>query len=71
MARVTGQPLLHAHHLPSAGLCTDQVGHGDGLPAEPPQALEENEDFLKKAHHVLLEVGENCLLVSLCVITCP
>ena len=33
------------------------MGHGEGLPAEPPQTLEENEDFLKKAHHVLLEVG--------------
>ena len=33
------------------------MGHGEGLPAEPPQSLEENEDFLKKAHHVLLEVG--------------
>ena len=33
-----------------------QVGAGAEIPPEAPQNYEENEDFLKKAHHVLLEV---------------
>ncbi len=33
-----------------------QVGFGDGLPDSPPDAFENDEDFLKAAHHVLLEV---------------
>ena len=48
--------------------CYHQLGHGEGLPAQPPQALEENEDFLKKAHHVLLEVGGVCNPLPHCVV---
>ena len=33
-----------------------QVGAGAEIPPEAPHNFEENEDFLKKAHHVLLEV---------------
>ncbi len=33
-----------------------QVGFGSGLPDSPPDAFESDEDFLKAAHHVLLEV---------------
>ena len=34
-----------------------QVGHAGGLPDAVPDDFEANEDFLKKAHHVLLEVS--------------
>lgn len=51
--------------------CYHQLGHGEGLPAEPPQALEENEDFLKKAHHVLLEVGGILICFPCCVAGMP
>ena len=33
-----------------------QVGAGAGLPPSPPDQYEDNEDFLKAAHHVMLEV---------------
>ncbi len=33
-----------------------QVGFGDGLPASLPDSYEDNEEFLKAAHHALLEV---------------
>ena len=35
---------------------TLQLGHGSGLPESPPPNYEANDDFLKAAHHVLLEV---------------
>ncbi len=35
---------------------TVQVGHGAGLPDSPPPDYESNEEFLKAAHHVMLEV---------------
>lgn len=34
-----------------------QVGHGDGLPVELPEDYETNEELLKAAHHVLMEVS--------------
>ena len=34
-----------------------QVGHKGDLPTSVDQDYESNEDFLKKAHHVLLEVS--------------
>ena len=33
-----------------------QLGHGDAIPAVLPSEQERNEDFLKAAHHVLMEV---------------
>ena len=33
-----------------------QLGHGGGLPERPPPNYEANDDFLRAAHHVLLEV---------------
>lgn len=33
-----------------------QVGHGAGLPDNVPDMYEENEEFLKAAHHVMMEV---------------
>ena len=33
-----------------------QLGHGSGLPDDLPDSYEENEDFLKAAHHVMMEV---------------
>ena len=38
-----------------------QVGHRGDLPTSVDQDFETNEDFLKKAHHVLLEASEACL----------
>jgi len=34
-----------------------QIGHLGELPKEVPPEAEKNEDFLRKAHHVLLEVN--------------
>lgn len=34
-----------------------QIGHGNGLPEELIEDYEENEEFLKKIHHVLMEVS--------------
>jgi len=34
-----------------------KVGHLGELPKEVPPEVEKNEDFLRKAHHVLLEVN--------------
>ena len=33
-----------------------QLGHGAGLPDSPPEDYESQEEFLKAAHHVLMEV---------------
>ncbi len=33
-----------------------QLGHAADLPAEVPENAADNEEFLQKAHHVLLEV---------------
>jgi len=33
-----------------------QIGHLGDLPKEVPSEADKNEDFLRKAHHVLLEV---------------
>lgn len=33
-----------------------QLGHATELPQAPVEDFENNEEFLKKAHHVLLEV---------------
>ena len=33
-----------------------QLGHGDAIPDAPPSEFERNEDFLKSAHHILMEV---------------
>lgn len=38
-------------------LSPPQLGHGGGLPDSLPDEYESQEDFLKAAHHVLLEVG--------------
>ena len=46
-----------------AAACTPQLGHGEGLPENPPEKYESQEDFLKAAHHVLLEVGVSCSFV--------
>ena len=35
----------------------DQVGRSEGLPSEVIPDYEKDEEFLKKVHHVLLEVG--------------
>ncbi|XP_065882302.1 multifunctional methyltransferase subunit TRM112-like protein [Dysidea avara] len=32
------------------------LGHGDAIPDAPPSEFERNEDFLKSAHHILMEV---------------
>ena len=37
----------------------EQLGHLDDLPLSVPENYESNEEFLKKAHHVLLEVCRN------------
>lgn len=34
----------------------ESLGHGAGLPDNPPPEYDSNEDFLKSAHHVMLEV---------------
>ena len=34
----------------------DSIGHSAELPQQPVQDYENNEDFLKKVHHVLLEI---------------
>ncbi|CAI8055529.1 Multifunctional methyltransferase subunit TRM112-like protein [Geodia barretti] len=34
----------------------ENLGHGQGLPESPPEEYESQEDFLKSAHHVLMEV---------------
>ncbi|XP_066251001.1 multifunctional methyltransferase subunit TRM112-like protein [Euwallacea similis] len=34
----------------------DSLGHSKDLPKEAPENYESNEDFLKKAHHALLEI---------------
>lgn len=34
----------------------ESIGHSEDLPKETPEDYETNEDFLKKAHKVLLEV---------------
>ncbi|XP_066142068.1 multifunctional methyltransferase subunit TRM112-like protein [Euwallacea fornicatus] len=34
----------------------DSLGHSKDLPKEAPDNYENNEDFLKKAHHALLEI---------------
>lgn len=44
----------------------NSLGHSDGLPRIIEQKFEQNEEFLKKAHHVLLEVE-----VEAGYLTCP
>ena len=39
-----------------------QLGHGDAIPDVLPSEHERNEDFLKAAHHVLMEV--QCCYIS-------
>lgn len=34
-----------------------QIGHGKDLPMDLIENYEDNEDFLKKVHHVLMEVS--------------
>lgn len=34
-----------------------QIGHGDGLPEDLRDNYEDDEEFLKKAHHILMEVS--------------
>ena len=42
-------------HLSIYG-CVFQLGHGQGLPESLPEDYESQDDFLKSAHHVLMEV---------------
>jgi len=44
-----------------------QIGHLGELPKQIPSEVEKNEDFLRKAHHVLLEVP----FVLFCYVTIP
>lgn len=37
-------------------VAADTLGHGTGLPETPPEGYEVQEEFLKSAHHVLMEV---------------
>jgi len=41
---------------PAVCQAATNIGHLDDLPKDLPEKFESNEDFLKKAHHVLLEV---------------
>ena len=34
-----------------------QLGHGGGLPESPPEDYESQDEFLKSAHHALMEVS--------------
>jgi len=43
-----------------------KVGHLGELPKEVPTEVEKNEDFLRKAHHVLLEVNFFTASFALC-----
>lgn len=40
----------------SSCLLHTQLGYGSGLPPSPPVEYETNEEFLKAAHHVMMEV---------------
>ena len=42
----------------------EQLGHLDDLPTSVPDNYESNVEFLKKAHHVLLEVGLTLFLIA-------
>ena len=44
-----------------------QVGHKGDLPGSVDQDFEANEDFLKKAHHVLLEVSFSENVPNTCI----
>ena len=37
-------------------VCFSQLGHGDAIPDVLPNEQERSNDFLKAAHHVLMEV---------------
>lgn len=39
------------------------MGHGEGLPENPPDDYESHEEFLKSVHHVLMEVCSLCVYV--------
>ena len=54
----------HTHHV----VCWPQLGHGQGLPESLPEDYESQEDFLKQAHHVLMEV---CVCVCVCMHSLP
>ena len=43
-----------------------KVGHLGELPKEIPPEAEKNEDFLRKAHHVLLEVNFVAVSFAFC-----
>ena len=43
-----------------------QLGHGGGLPESPPEDYESQDEFLKSAHHALMEVcGVTVIALSL------
>lgn len=50
------------------------MGHGEGLPENPPDDYESHEEFLKSAHHVLMEVYsctcmyQSMMLYTVCVL---
>jgi len=48
--------ILHGHVL-NCFVFKFKIGHLSELPKEIPAEAEKNEDFLRKAHHVLLEVN--------------
>lgn len=50
--KILGPQHCQLHYFPY-----DQVGRSEGLPSEVIPDYEKDEEFLKKVHHVLLEVS--------------
>lgn len=50
------QRMLQKINWPALKSAAESVGHGGGVPDEIPPNCESNEDFLRAAHHVLMEV---------------
>lgn len=48
-----------------------QLGHGDAIPDAPPSEYEHNEDFLKSAHHILMEVCKHVVCSHTLIIYFP
>ena len=50
-------------------MCVFQLGHGQGLPENPPEDYESQDEFLKSAHHVLMEVCVHaCVRACVCCV---
>ncbi|ESN90700.1 hypothetical protein HELRODRAFT_166404 [Helobdella robusta] len=48
--------MLGRVNWPALYKAADSIGHASSLPKDVPENFEANEDFLKNAHHALLEV---------------